>query len=268
MSWIKLHRRLLDSDVFKKPDHLKIWTYLLLKASHCGKTFKHGDQTIQIEPGSFVSGRQKIAEETGFSESKIRRFLEAKKATNKITIKSTKQYSIITICKYSDYQIDEKETDQQKDQQTDHNQEYINILKTTNVVSNIVGKPAKKRSQKETGNDPHFEEWWSKYRKASASPEGSKKKAALQYEICSQDFSPDQINVATRHYLIECRKAGYSTKHAYGFLQPDLIKQYQEEPTNLTDPPKQESFLDQQYKRIHGTESPKAGSITPRLESV
>jgi hypothetical protein len=267
MSWIKLHRRLLDSDVFKKPDHLKIWTYFLLKASHRGKTFKHGDQTIQIEPGSFVSGRQKIAEETGYSESKIRRFLEAKKATNKITIKSTKQYSIITICKYSDYQIDEKETDQQKGQQTDHNQEYINILKTTNVVSNIVGKPTKKRSQKQTETDPHFEEWWSKFRKASASPEGSKKQAASQYQICSEKFSPDQINVATRHYLIECRKAGYSTKHGSSFLKLDLIEQYQDEPLDIQ-PAQEESYLDKQYRRIHGTESEHAGSITPRLKSL
>ena len=264
MSWIKLHRRLLDSDVFKKPDHLKIWTYLLLKASHCGKTFKHGDQTIQIEPGSFVSGRQKIAEETGFSESKIRRFLEAKKATNKLTIKSTKQYSIITICKYSDYQIDEKETDQQKGQQTDHNQEYI-YNNSTDVELFKVTKPTKKPRYKE---HPNFQDWWSKYQKASSSPEGIRKKAARQYLICSQDFTPEQINLATRHYLIECRRAGYNTAHGSTFLQPETIKQYQEEPTNLTDPPKQESFLDQQYKRIHGTESPKAGSITPRLESL
>ena len=176
MSWIKLHRKLLDSDVFKKPDHLKIWTYLLLKASHRGKVFKHGSQILKIKPGSFVSGRQKIAEETGFSESKIRRFLEAKKATNKITIKSTKQYSIITICKYSDYQIDEEQTDQQKDQQTDHNQEYINILKTTNVVSNIVGQTPKSRKKKTYAEHPQFQEWWSKYQKASASPEGVRKR--------------------------------------------------------------------------------------------
>lgn len=267
MSWIKLHRRLLDSDVFKKPDHLKIWTYLLLKASHCGKTFKHGDQTIQIEPGSFVSGRQKIAEETGFSESKIRRFLEAKKATNKITIKSTKQYSIITICKYSDYQIDEKETDQQKGQQTDHNQEYI-YTNTTDVVLGKVGQTRKSRKKKTYKEHPQFQDWWSKYQKASSSPEGSRENAAKQYLICSQDFTPEQINLATRHYLIECRRAGYNTKHGEYFLKPNLINQYQEEPTNLTDPPKQESFLDQQYKRIHGTESPKAGSITPRLESL
>ena len=267
MSWIKLHRRLLDSEVFKKPDHLKLWTYLLLKASHRGKTFRHGDQTIKIEPGSFVSGRQKIAEETGYSESKIRRFLAYKKATNKLTIKSTKQYSILTICKYSDYQLDEKETDQRIDHQTDHNQENSKSI-TTDVVIHKVGQTPKSKKKKTYKEHPQFQEWWSKYSKASSSPEGSREKAAEHYLICSQDFSPEQINLATRHYLIECRKAGYSTKHGYGFLDPGLIDQYQIEPSNLTDPPKQESFLDQQFKRIHGTEPEHAGSTTPRLESL
>ena len=264
MSWIKLHRKLLDSDVFKKPDHLKIWTYLLLKASHRGKVFKHGNQILKIKPGSFVSGRQKIAEETGFSESKIRRFLEAKKATNKITIKSTKQYSVITICKYSDYQVEEKETDQQKDQQTDHNQEYI-TSNTTDVVLHKVRKPAKSENKKTYKEHPHFQDWWSKYKKASPDPEGSRKNASLAYIICASDFTPEQINIATRHYLIQCRRSQQATKHAERFLKLDLIEQFQTPDAPHEQP---ESFLDQHHKRIHGTESQSAGSTAPRLESL
>jgi hypothetical protein len=260
--YIKLHRRLLDSDVFKKSkaEDLKLWIYILLKASHKTYAFNFkvngSRKSVVIGPGSFVAGRQKIAEETGVSESKIRRFLEAKKSTRKLTIKTTKQYSVITICKYKEYQLEDLEDDQGIDQESGHIQEVKEV--TTNVVTNIVRKSAAEK-------DPDFDIWWTKYRKSSEDPEGSKKAAAFKFATCRKSFSVDQINLATRHYIIECRRTNTTTKHAENFLNPknNLIEQYQDEPSvNST----HGSAVDSELTRIHGR--PEISGTPPGAESL
>ena len=262
MSWIKLHRRLLDSDVFKsdKPEDLKLWIYFLLKASHKNYSFSFKVQGTQeciiIGPGSFVAGRQKIAEETGVSESKIRRFLEAKKATRKLTIKTTKQYSVITICKFKEYQLEEGEDNQESNQETGHIQEYIKGNTSNEVLLSVP-----KTTKFETPANANFEEWWIKYSKASHHPQGSKKNAAKNFSICIKKYSIEKINQATRNYLIECRRTNTKTKHAERFLKPDLIQQYQSEQET------QESVIDREL-RLHGRNTDALPSSAPRLESL
>ena len=262
MSWIKIHRRLLENDLASNTGSLSLWIHLLLMASHNKYTSIRGDSAVEILPGQVLTSRKKLALKTGLSESKIERILKAFSTGQMIEQQTKSKYRVISILKWQEYQISEQESEQHLD--TTKNI-YSN---TTNVVLHKVGQTPKSRKKKTYSEHPHFQDWWSKYSKASASPAGSRERAAKNYLICAQDFTPDQINLATRHYLIECRKAGYSTKHGEGFLQPSLIEQYQQEPINLTDPPKQESFLDQQYKRIHGTESQPARSTAPRLESL
>ena len=262
MSWIKIHRQLLENDLASNTGSLSLWIHLLLMASHNKYTSIRGDSAVEILPGQVLTSRKKLALKTGLSESKIERILKAFSTGQMIEQQTKSKYRVISILKWNEYQIDEQQSEQHLD--TTKNI-YSN---TTSVVLHKVRKPTKSPKKKTYKEHPHFQDWWTKYSKASPDPEGSRKNAALQYIICAADFTPEQINIATRHYLIQCRQAQQATKHAERFLKLDLIKQYQEEPTNLTDPPKQESFLDQQYKRIHGTESPKAGSITPRLESL
>ena len=80
MSYIKLHRKLLYSECFKKPEHLKLWIYCLLRANHEDKVITHGGKLVKVLRGSFITGRHKMSEDTGISERKIRTFLESKKS--------------------------------------------------------------------------------------------------------------------------------------------------------------------------------------------
>ena len=62
--WIKLHRKTLDNPIVcKDADHLAVWVYLLLKASHgtCTAIFK--GEKIMLQPGQLITGRLKIAAE-------------------------------------------------------------------------------------------------------------------------------------------------------------------------------------------------------------
>jgi len=254
MSYIKLHRKLLYSECFKKPEHLKLWIYCLLRANHEDKVITHGGKLVKVLRGSFITGRHKIAEDTGISERKIRTFLESKKATKDLTIKATKQYSVITICNYSDYQDDDAVSDQQSDQQDSHKQELTRDLVSKRIV--------RFRKKSEGSGDPEFDVWWDNYKNAVATPPGGRAKALVNYKSCRMTFSVEEINVATRNYLLECRKFNYPTKHGSTFLNPtnELIEQYQSEQTSNQTEEHHESVLDQEFHRIRSAASAHGGS--------
>lgn len=106
------------------------WCWCLLKASHKYHKQMVGFQNIEIEPGQFVFGRKKAAEELPLSERQIRTCIKHLEKTENLTIKTTNKFSIITIVNWNSYQCKEASNDQQSDQQTtskrpasDHKQE-------------------------------------------------------------------------------------------------------------------------------------------------
>jgi len=66
----------MTKDWFKNPKVLSFWVYCLLKASHKPLKAIVGYQQVSLQPGQFVFGRKKTAEETGLSEREIRTCLE------------------------------------------------------------------------------------------------------------------------------------------------------------------------------------------------
>lgn len=114
--WIKVHRRLLDSDVFANPDTLKIWVWLLLRAHYKDKIVSlktgRGYEDVMVKRGKVLFGRNKAAEKLEISASAIVRHLKKLEDLGKIKIKANNHYSIITICKYDIYQYEPEITEQ------------------------------------------------------------------------------------------------------------------------------------------------------------
>jgi len=107
--WIKLHRQFLKWEWSTNPDTVSFFIYCLLKANHEDSRW----QGIEIKRGQFITGRRIIAKETGISAQSIRTCIKRLKSTKEITSKSTSKFSIITVCKYDDYQPKENTTNQQ-----------------------------------------------------------------------------------------------------------------------------------------------------------
>lgn len=112
--WIKVHRKIVDWEWWSDHNTTRLFMYLLLMAAHEDIKF----QGKVIKRGQLVTSRAKLSLATGISERSIRTSLENLKTTNEIAIKSTNRFTIITICKYEDYQLIEDESDQVNDQQT------------------------------------------------------------------------------------------------------------------------------------------------------
>lgn len=123
IGWIKTHRKLLDWEWFKKPEMLSVFTYCLLSANIENYRF----QGIEIKRGSFATSPESISNKTGVSYQSVRTCLKKLETTGEIIKKSTNKYTIITICKFDDYQPDK----QTNNKQLTNKQQTINKQLTT-----------------------------------------------------------------------------------------------------------------------------------------
>lgn len=122
MSFIKIDRKLKDWEWFNDGNTLKVWLYLLLCAQYQPKKFNG----IEVGRGQIVTGRKKLSEQLNMSEQEIRTCLNRLKKSENITIKPTNKYSVITIVKWNEYQLQDAEPNQQANQQSTNNQPTTN----------------------------------------------------------------------------------------------------------------------------------------------
>ena len=99
-NWIKLHRSLLESDIWGDPSLVTLWIWCLLRANHRDREF----QGRIIRRGSFVTGRHQAAQELGYSGGKVLRGLDRLESRGMITRQANNRFTIVTICKYESYQ--------------------------------------------------------------------------------------------------------------------------------------------------------------------
>lgn len=137
--WICLHRQMLEWEWYSDVNTTRLFIHCLLKANHKEKKW----QGKVIPRGSFITGRNVLAEETGLTVRQIRTALDKLKSTNNIAIKSTNKNSLVTVINYDLYQDNnetatskttsnkpnERQTDDQQATTTnnDNNEEQITI---------------------------------------------------------------------------------------------------------------------------------------------
>lgn len=134
--WIKLHRKILENPiVMKDADHLAVWLYLLLNATHAEIPALFMGKKITLKAGQLITGRKSLSSRLGMNESKVRRVLDDFESDQQIDRQRSNKNSLITILNWDKYQI----TDQQDDQQTtnkrptsDHKQECKNVKNVRN----------------------------------------------------------------------------------------------------------------------------------------
>ena len=134
--WLKLYRKLTEWEWYNHSEMVHLFIHLILKASQTDKTW----QGHEIKRGQVVISRPKISAETGISERTIRTCLARLVASGEILIETTNRFSVVTICKYGDYQPVEKQNDQQNDQPTDQqsDQPSDHIIRSKEIKNNII----------------------------------------------------------------------------------------------------------------------------------
>lgn len=127
--WIKLHRKVLENPIVcKDSDHLAVWAYLLLNATHKEYQTIFKGEKITLQPGQLITGRKTISEKLKISESKVKRILLAFESDQQIARERSNKNSLISILNWEKYQV----TDQQDDQQVTSNRPASDQQVTTN----------------------------------------------------------------------------------------------------------------------------------------
>lgn len=147
--FITIERKILNWEWYKDSNMLHLFIYLLLRANFEESRFKGNI----INRGQLVFGRKEASKDTGISEQSIRTCIERLKSTNELTIESTSQYSIITICKYEEYQIKNKKSTSKSTSKSTLNQPATNHVLTSIILEDNTNKERNK------GIDEIFEKW-------------------------------------------------------------------------------------------------------------
>ena len=117
IGFIKLHRALLNSEVFKDPVLLKVWIWCLCKARYADDKVNSKSNNKKLKKGQFLTGRKSASTELGLAESRVYRAQQKLKNMGNLNIKSNNKYSIITIVNWDTYQGANGKSEQQSEQQ-------------------------------------------------------------------------------------------------------------------------------------------------------
>jgi len=102
--FIYLWRSLVKTAFYKNPKTTHLAVHLMLQVAWKDHEILLGGKKHVVRRGQIVSGRNKLAAETGLSPQEIRTCLLHLKNLDFLTIKSTKAYSIITVLNYEKFQ--------------------------------------------------------------------------------------------------------------------------------------------------------------------
>ena len=171
---MKLYYSLLDWEWIKCPEMVCLWINLLLRASNTTRK----ERGMTIRRGQVVTSRSQLAKQCGISEQSVRTCITRLISSKQITISSTKQATIITICKFDKYQqsnpsrqpasqpINQPTTNQRptNDQPTRQNTPFSSFLheKSKHIESvriNARTREAQAPQQEPSEEFKHFQAW-------------------------------------------------------------------------------------------------------------
>ena len=112
--WIKLHRKLLDNPICKKPEWAWTWIVLLLLANHEDNSFIFNGTKITVSRGQFITGRLELSKITRVKPTTLERILNYLESEHQIGQQKTNKYRLITVLKYNDYQEIGQQTDNKR----------------------------------------------------------------------------------------------------------------------------------------------------------
>ena len=175
--WIKLHRKTLDNPiVMKDTDYLAVWMWLLLNATHSDHDTIYEGKRITLKAGQFITGRKIISKELKINESKIQRILKTFEIEQQIEQQTNPRCRLISILRWTDYQLDEQQSEQQ-----------VNNKRTLNN---------KTKNDKKDIYAQEFEKLWLLVPKKV-----SKKKAYQKYILAVKKKNHDEIYKAFKNQV-------------------------------------------------------------------
>lgn len=135
--WISLHRKMLDNPiVFKDSDHVAVWVYLLLNATHTELPSLFQGKKITLQPGQLITGRKSISLKLNIAESKVQRILKTFESEQQIEQQTSNKNRLISIVSWSEYQDNEQQNEHQVNNKRTTTEQQVNTNNNVNNVNN------------------------------------------------------------------------------------------------------------------------------------
>lgn len=134
--WIKVYRSIWDKGWSKKPEYVAVWIYLLKEATHERREVFWNGQTTYVDEGQFITGRSKIAENTGVHESKVERILKTFEIEQQIEQRKTSTSRLISITNWSKYQQSEQRFEQPMNNEWTTDEQRVNTKQELKELKN------------------------------------------------------------------------------------------------------------------------------------
>jgi hypothetical protein len=134
--YIKLWRVSLEKPIFQNPNLWQFATWCLMKATHKKIIHMVGYQSVELNPGQFVYGRNKASKELRSTPRKMRTCVSTLKKLDFLTIKTTNKFSVITVVNWDIYQPDEEKTTNKVTNKRPTNDQQTTTNKNNNNIKN------------------------------------------------------------------------------------------------------------------------------------
>ncbi len=105
--WIKLHRQIQGHWLWlsEKPfDKRSAWIDILLMVNHEDKKILLGNELIEVKRGSRVTSIRQLCDRWGWSNTKVKNFLNLLEKDDMLVVKSDSKKTTLTVVNYSGYQ--------------------------------------------------------------------------------------------------------------------------------------------------------------------
>ena len=144
--WVKLYRKLLDSQVWSDPNTRELFIYLLLTVNWKDGWF-HGKK---IPRGSTATSIELLAERLEWSPSKTIRTIDKCIDQGVVTKQATNKYTVLTIVKYCTYQDNEEPNRRAIDRTTDQSSDKTTGEQVTKQPETIEERKKERREERKT----------------------------------------------------------------------------------------------------------------------
>ncbi len=133
--YIKVYRKMLDNPIIcKDAEHLAVWIYLLLTATHQSLSVVFNGEKIVLNPGQLITSTLSISSKLKINKDKIQRILKSFEIDKQINQQQSSKGRLITVLNWSKYQMSDIQNDKQliSDCETTDKQ----LITNNNVINN------------------------------------------------------------------------------------------------------------------------------------
>lgn len=103
---VNISRKLWADEAFKDEPltEREAFVWLIMEASWKDRTKRVGDYVVETARGQLAASIRFMAKAWAWSPAKVNRFIKRMEKLGKIIIKTETGVTVVTICKYNDYQ--------------------------------------------------------------------------------------------------------------------------------------------------------------------